>query len=104
MFGQPPVSCESVAFAFTRDDDPLTSVPIAGSIGPYGGSNLTGGFKTLAQVDVYDCDPLHPGLFIKLGGGAREVNEFFEGDNVTFDFNPVSDADGNFAIVTIGSG
>ncbi|MFH1746283.1 MAG: hypothetical protein ABIG44_04490 [Planctomycetota bacterium] len=101
-FVQPPVSCESVAFVYTRDGEPLTAVPVGGAVGPYSGSTGQGGFKTLAQVDVYQCEPLRPGLFIKLGGGAREPNEYFEGENITFDFNQFPDADGNFANVTVG--
>jgi hypothetical protein len=93
LFSQPPVSCDSVAFIFGN-------ASISGDVvtGPVTGS---GGFKTLAQVNVYECMPLRPGLFLKLGGGARASNEYFEGGNVLFEFNETPDADGNYAIVTI---
>jgi hypothetical protein len=88
---------------YTRQGEPLTATPVDGPTAPYGGATLTGGLKTLAQVDVYQCDPLRPGLFIKLGGGARQPDEYFEGEDVTFDFFDVPDADGKFAHVTIGT-
>lgn len=98
VFSQPPVSCESVAFSFTRDgevvfdDDGFITLRTFGEVG----------FKTLAQVDVYDCQPLRPGLFLKTGGGTKQTNEYFEGENVTIVFNEVADADGHHANVTIG--
>lgn len=91
LFSQPPVSCDSVAFSFIGSRGGAVTGPVMGS----------GGYKTLAQVDVYQCDPLRPGLFLKLGGGARQENEFFEGENALFEFNQAADVDGNFAIVTI---
>lgn len=91
VFSQPPVSCDSVAFTYVSE--------LGGAI--TGPATTSGGFKTLAQVDVYQCDPLRPGLFLKLGGGTREPNEFFEGENITFTFNTAPDAEGDFAIVTI---
>jgi hypothetical protein len=99
---EPPVSCDSVAFAYTVNGQPLTSVGVAGAVGPYSGATGQGGFKTLAQVNVYQCEPLKPGLFIRLSG-ARQPDEFLEGDNITFDFNQNPDANGNFGIVTIAS-
>jgi hypothetical protein len=102
-FYNPPVSCDSVAFYFSRNGEPLTAVPVGGPEAPYGGSNTTGGFKTLAQVDVYQCEPLRPGVFIKLGGGERQTNEYFEGEPITFDFYATPDGAGNFCRVTIGN-
>ncbi len=92
VFLQPPVSCDSTAFVFD-------SVLVPGE------ETVTGaaGFKTLAQIDVYECEPLRPGLFFKSGGGAKQSNEFFEGDTILFEFNQAPDADGNFANVTISS-
>ena len=101
-FIQPPVSCESVAFYFSDDGQPLTGVPVADEVDIFGGAYGTGGFKTMAQVDAYQCSPFKPGLFLRASGG-RQPDEYFEGENVTFDFNPTGDADGNFAIVTIGT-
>lgn len=104
VFLQPPVSCDSVAFTYSRNGDVITADPVAGgAAGPYGGANTFGGYKTLAQVDAYQCEPLAPGLFLKLGGGAREDNEFFEGENVRFDFFANPDDAGSFAITTISS-
>lgn len=93
LFSQPPVSCDSVAFVF---GNALVGADVA--TGPVTG---IGGFKTFAQVDVYQCTPLRPGLFLKLSGGAREVNEYFEGENVRFEFNQGPDNEGNYANVTI---
>lgn len=92
VFSQPPVSCDSVAFSFRNLElGQVVTGPVTG----------IGGFKTFAQVDVYECDPLRPGLFLKLGGGVREPNEFFEGSEILFEFNKTADGEGNFAIVTI---
>lgn len=101
VFLEPPVSCESVAFRFTADGENFMSEPVGGGLGLFHGATGRAGAKILAQVDVYQCDPLKPGLFLKVGGGSREVNEFFEGENVRFDFSPTPDAAGNFATVTI---
>ena len=95
VFSQPPVSCDSVAFIFGN--------AIAGAAVVTGPVTSTGGFKTLAQVDVYECTPLRPGLFLKLGGGVRAPNEYFEGENVRFEFNEFPDAQGNHANVRIGA-
>ena len=101
VFLQPPVSCDSVAFAYMDNGQPLPAVPVGGAEGPFSGSTGQGGFKTLAQIDVYQCEPLKPGMFIRLSG-ARQRNEYLEGDNLAFDFNQAPDAAGNFGIVTIG--
>ncbi len=97
VFTQPPVSCENVAFTFLRegivvfDDDGILTLRTFGE----------GGFKTLAQVQGYQCEPLRPGLFLKTGGGAKQDNEYFEGESVTFTFNENPDAEGNYATVAI---
>lgn len=102
-FAQPPVSCDSVAFFFTQNGEPLTSAhPFPDPEAPYSGSTREGGYKTLAQVDLYQCDPLRPGLFLSQGGAAQQSNEYLEGEDIAFDFNAVPDPDGNFCIVTIG--
>lgn len=101
LFSQPPVSCDSVAFFFTVDGDPLTSEGVSGVSDLFAGANSPrGGLKTLAQVDVYQCDPFRPGLFLRLGGGALPANEFFEGQDIRIDFSPQATADGFFAVVT----
>lgn len=100
-FSQPPVSCDSVAFTYSRDGSVITDDFVEGGVGPFAGSNTTGGYKTFSQVDAYQCDPLRPGMFLKLGGGARQSNEFFEGQSIRFDFNQMPDADGDFAIVIV---
>lgn len=103
VFSQPPVSCDSVAFFYTVDGDipTATSVPNRGALALFEGATGGGFMKTLAQIDVYQCDPLKPGLFLKLGGGARESNEFFEGEDASWTFNAVPDANGFFANVVI---
>lgn len=103
-FSQPPVSCDSVAFYFSQDGEPLTSVPVAGGVGPFAGATRAGGFKTLAQVDVYQCDPFRPGLFLQLTSGTTDPNEYFEGDEIIFEFNEYPDINGDFANVIIGGG
>jgi hypothetical protein len=102
-FVEPPVSCESIAFYFSRNGEPLTSVPVDGATGPFGGSASTGPFKTMAQIDVYQCSPFKPGVFFSRSGGTRQPNEYLEGEAVTFDFNPTPDANGYFGIVTIAA-
>lgn len=89
LFSQPPVSCDSVAYELLDERGAVLTGPVTGP----------GGYKTFAQVDVYQCEPLRPGLFLKGGGGAAARNEFFEGGTVSFTFNEGPDADGNFAIV-----
>jgi len=102
-FAQPPVSCDSVAFYYTRDGEPLTAVLVGGHPeNPYGGATRSGGFKTFAQVDVYQCEPLRPGVFLRVSG-ARQTNEYLEGENAAFEFNRDPDANGKFCIVTIGA-
>lgn len=97
-FSQPPVSCDSVAFFYTVDGEIFNEAELGA------GATGSGPLKTLAQIDAYQCDPFRPGLFLKIGGGARLGNEYLEGDNVRFDFfgGPI-DAEGNFVQVTIGS-
>lgn len=98
VFSQPPVSCDSVAFSYQRDGE----VVFEDDGNPSRRTFAEGGLKTLAQVDVYECDPLRPGLFLKRGGGGRQPNEYFEGENATFTFERLPDANGDFANVTIG--
>lgn len=101
LYLEPPESCESVAFEYTSDGFQFDAVPVPGSGGElFEGSTGGAGRKTLAQIDVYECDPLRPGLFLKVGGGARAANEYFEGETLIADFNPTPDADGNFGIIT----
>lgn len=104
LFYEPPRSCESVAFVFTQDGYPMDDERVPGSLGVvFEGATGSGGRKTLAQVDVYQCDPFEPGLYLKLGGGARQDNEYFEGDDIQVDFSGDPDANGNCALVTITS-
>lgn len=91
VFSQPPVSCDSAAFVFLNPQQ-------SGNVGP---ETSGGGFKTFAQVDAYQCEPLRPGLFLKIGGGSLKMNEFLEGYTVRFDFNQNPDAQGHYALVTI---
>jgi hypothetical protein len=98
VFVQPPVSCENVAFQFMREGE----VIFEDDNNPSRRTFDEGGFKTLAQVDVYQCDPLRPGLFLKRGGGLRQPNEYFEGESVAYQFNQLPDGDGDFATVAIG--
>jgi hypothetical protein len=91
MFSQPPVSCDSVAFTFS---DPVTDEVLGGA------STAGGGYKTLAQVQTYECSPLKPGLFFTSVGGERNPDEFREGESLTFTFESQA-TDGDFALVTI---
>lgn len=93
MFSQPPVSCDSVAFTFS---DPVTGEVLSGA------SGAGGGYKTLAQVQTYECSPLKPGLFFTSAGGSREPDEFREGEALTFTFNAQA-TNGDFALVSIGA-
>ncbi len=102
VFAQPPVSCDSVAFYYTLNGIPLPARPVAGSEGPYEGSSGAGPYKTFAQIDVYQCSPLRPGAYLNQGGAARQKNEYIEGEDVTFDFMPMADANENFCIVSFG--
>lgn len=97
VYSQPPVSCDSVAFTFL---DPLTGDVLDGA------ATMGGGYKTLAQVDSYTCEPFKPGVFFNNVGGQFQSNEFEEGQAVTFTFlpGPVDGTqDGAYAIVTIGT-
>jgi hypothetical protein len=98
----PPFSCESVAFAYTVNGDPIpTPFQGGGAVAPFAGANGLAGTKTLAQVDVYRCDPFRPGLFLRNGGGVANTNEYLEGQNVRIDFFLAPDAQNHAAIVTI---
>lgn len=102
IFSEPPISCESVAFYFSGEDGaPLTSEAVAGFSGPFAGATGRGGLKTLAQVDVYECQPLRPGLFFSFGG-VRKANEYYEGENVTIDFYLQPRPSGHCGVVTVG--
>ncbi len=93
VFSQPPVSCDSVAWRLLDSRGNVLPGPVSGP----------GGFKTLAQVDVYQCEPLRPGLFLRVGGGRPAPNEYLEGDTILFIFSEGADAVGNFAFVRIGT-
>jgi hypothetical protein len=103
FYQQPPTSCESVAFMFTRDGEPITDDFFADP-GPFVGSAGGGGLKTMAQVDAYVCQPFRPGLFLQVVGGASQPNQYLEGAPVRVEFRPQPDANGNFAIVTTRAG
>ncbi len=79
LFGAPPVSCDSIAYVFR---DAATDEIVDGS------AVLSGGNKTLAQINGYQCSPFKPGLFFRnIGGeGVRQPNEYLEGERVTFAF------------------
>lgn len=101
LFLEPPDSCDSVAFEYTSDGFQIDPIPVVNAEGElFQGSTQGGGRKTLSQVDVYQCDPFRPGLFLKVGGGARADNEFFEGETMIANFNATPDANGNFAVIT----
>lgn len=100
VFQAPPNSCESVAYTIEQNGDVIGATGL-GEPGQFGGADRGSGFKTLSQVDVYQCEPLRPGLFLKLGGGVREPNEFLEGQSVRFDFDRFPDDNGHAAFVTI---
>lgn len=101
VFSHPPVSCESVAFYFTIDGDPLTSEPLSAVGDIFAGPTSTqAGLKTLSQIDAYQCDPFRPGLFLRTGGGALPDNEFFEGQDIRIDFSPLPNPEGYFGVVT----
>lgn len=105
VFSQPPVSCDSVAFAFS---DPLTgevlpcSTPGAEGGGEQFADFSACGYKTVAQVDVYQCDPFQPGLSFNSVGGQFKANEYDEGDTITFTFLPAA-TQGAFATVVRGT-
>jgi hypothetical protein len=101
-FSQPPVSCDSVAFFYTVDGE-IPRDPLPGGLDVFEAATGGGPLKTLAQIDVYECEPFRPGVFLRLGGGARMSNELFEGNDVRFDFFAGPDQNGDFAQVTISS-
>ncbi len=92
VYSQPPVSCDSVAFTY---HDLVTGEILEGP------STGAGGYKTLAQVDAYDCYPFEPGLLFNIEGGQADANRFREGQAVTITFSRFPSA-GAFALVTIG--
>jgi hypothetical protein len=107
LFRAPPVSCDTPGFEFTIDGFPLRDIPAAGEEGGEFPSSWEGadgllGIKTLAMYDVYQCDPFRPGLFFKVGGGAKARNEYFEGESVTVTFSRLTQ-NGVAARVVIGS-
>lgn len=103
VFKEPPVSCESVAFEFvTETGEPVRGILSSDVFGIFGGATSNGGSKTLSQVSAYQCSPLRPGLFFRAGGGARQANEFFEGQAIQIGFTRVVGADNIAAQVTIG--
>jgi len=98
VFLTPPTSCDSVAFTFTVDGDPPQIRPpnAPGQGAPIQADESATGdlaVKTLGQIDVYQCNPFRPGLFLRQGGGLRQPNEYFEGDTVRFDFTRFTAAD-----------
>lgn len=102
IFQSPPDGCDSVAFSFTQGGLPVDDLPVSGVSEIFAGATGANGLKTLAQIDAYQCDPFHPGLFFKSGGGARNDNEYFEGQSVRIEFSRVGFADTDaYAIVTI---
>lgn len=98
IYNEAPRNCESVAFQFLVDGEPVVENLIRNATTT--GATNTGGKKTLAQIDAYQCSPFKPGLYFKSGGGARQSNEFFEGQNVTFNFDRTAQ-NGIAAIVDI---
>src|SRR5262249_33589365 len=95
-FLSPPNSCDDIGFEFVRNGRPIGETGVPNSDGLiFGGSGTSGGAKTLAQYNVYQCaavdDQGHqtfkPGLYFHLGGGVGSANEFLEGENVLFEFN-----------------
>jgi hypothetical protein len=104
VFVDPPTSCESVAFFYTEQDELIPPVPVGGPVGPWEGATAGAPYKTLAQIDVYECQPFAPGLFINLGASAQQPNEFFEGDDILFEFYRFVNAEvDGFARVSIGA-
>lgn len=92
VFRQPPVSCDSVAFDYVNPEVGRAAT---------GSATSEGGSKTYAQVDVYQCAPLRPGLFLDVDAGTRARNEFAEGSTITVSFSRVPSDDGYFATITI---
>lgn len=90
FFMEPPTSCETVGFTFTNEGFPLDAQAISreGATAPFAG--YTGatddlGIKHMALIDVYQCNPFRPGVFLKTGGGGRGANEYFEGEDIRID-------------------
>jgi hypothetical protein len=101
IFSQPPISCDSIAFYYTVDGDPLTSEGLSAVGDIYAGpTSAFGGLKTLAQIDVYECMPFKPGMYFRQGGGAVATNEYYEGQNIRFDFYQAPTGTGEFCTVT----
>jgi hypothetical protein len=93
VFSEPPVSCDSVAFAFR---DVVTGDVLDGP------TTAQVGYKTLAQVDVYQCQPFRPGLFFNSVSGQLGANQYDEGQTITILFREIP-VNGAFASVTIGT-
>jgi hypothetical protein len=85
IYLDPPVSCDSTAFVFLDDGRPVVSF-MGDGFGSFGGAIRDAGLKPQSLINFTECDPLRPGLFLKTGGGVRAQNEFFEGEDITFDF------------------
>jgi hypothetical protein len=100
VYLQPPVSCDSVAFTFT---DPLTGEVLGTETTTGSGSATGGGYKTLAQIDAYECDPFEPGLTFSATGGETGPAIFREGNSVTYTFFPTAQTGGIFATVTVAT-
>ncbi len=103
FFTEPPVSCESVAFFFTRDGEILDSPALSqGGDEEFEGANFRLGRKTYAQISAYICDPFDPGLALLQGGGVAESNQYREGDAIRVDFFLDARVTGFGAMVEIG--
>lgn len=102
LYAAPPVSCDSAAFFFSIDGEVVDSDRVTPVGDIYAGATGSGGVKTLAQVSAYDCDPFRPGLFLRVGGGGRQPNEYFEGESIRVDFSriPFDRVSGESARVT----
>lgn len=92
IYSHPPVSCESVAFTFS----------INGVVPSGPATSSAGGYKTLAQVSAYQCEPFEPGLKLRRTGGQPAQNEFTEGQAVTYTFQQGA-TNGAYAVVSFGS-
>lgn len=106
IFNAPPVGCDSIAYFYTIDGEVLRSpdnpADPAGSL--FGAATGGLGIKTLAQIDGTQCLPFAPGFFLKIGGGTKAENEFFEGEPIQISFNRFAqDPNEPTAIVVIGS-
>jgi hypothetical protein len=74
-----PDSCDSTAFVFVDQGEILSDLEESPS-------SRFGPFKPLAAAEYIQCDPLVPALALKVGGGTRLANEYFEGELITLDF------------------